>query len=121
MGYDRFVSAHALERAHTSAANWVGRWQDPMPGVTADSPRPSRQQVMRAAAEALKAVVVHDPEHCLLLWYDATEPCGSFANAVASTMMWDKRMVGASFPTPMNHAGQTPQWGPGTRLAVIRQ
>ena len=48
-----------------------------------------------------------------------SEPCGPFASAVASTMMWGERLVGTRFPSPYAHHGGGPSWTLGTKVAVV--
>lgn len=118
-GYDRFVTANPLERAHMPAELQVGRWIDPMPGVGQQYPRPNRIQVMRATVEALDLIVGHDTRHNMLFWYDISEPIGTFANTVTATMMWNDRLVGMHFPSPVAHHGTWPNWDGGTKVAII--
>lgn len=118
-GYDRFVTANPLERAHVAAELQVGRWIDPMPGVGQQFPRPTRIQVMRATAEALELVVGHDTRHNMLFWYDVSEPVGTFANTLTATMMWNERLVGMHFPSPVAHHGTWPNWDGGTKVAIL--
>jgi hypothetical protein len=90
-----------------------------MPGVGQQFPRPNRIQVMRATVEALDLVVGHDTRHNMLFWYDVSEPVGTFANTVTATMMWNDRLVGMHFPSPVAHHGTWPNWDGGTKVAII--
>lgn len=96
--YDRFVTACPLERKHVPAQEWVGTWEDPLKGRAYARPVLTRRQAVLIVADAFRALVKHDANRCLRLWYPTDDEYGSLYSALAATYMWDQRMVSPYFP-----------------------
>lgn len=100
--FDSFLTACPLERKHNPAQEWVGVWNDPLPGRATRLPAPSRRKAFSIVAKSFKILVANDPHRVLRIWYPVEETYGSIYTAVSSTYLWDQRWVSPHFPKLVN-------------------
>jgi hypothetical protein len=86
----RVCGACSALSATTGTRTW-GRPGEP------DDPR-FQKQAFLAVVDSVRAVQKIDPTDHLFFWYDLKTPLGPLHRSVASTFMWNQRLVSESFP-----------------------
>lgn len=81
---------------------------------------PSRSQVLLAAVEAVEVIRHYDVHRDIRFWYNVDEPLGSVFSAIASTYLWDVRMLGLRFPSLSDHPwGKLPDMRHTKRIVIL--
>jgi hypothetical protein len=80
---------------------------------------PTRVEALEAVVRGVNIIREHDLHGDMRFWYDVAEPMGSVYSAVASTYLWDARLVSMHFPKRVDEWGRAANLEASSRVAIL--